>query len=122
MAVVLQTLVDSDFEHVVKITTSSTNSAASIVDASALAGADTNPRDHPGWDDQCGYRPGTAPCKEQRRTSPTPLCWLWRSGLPKCDCVSELQNGNCPADTTGVPGPVNDRTGNRPGRTPLPSR
>ena len=28
MAVVLQTLVDSDFEHVVKITTSSTNSAA----------------------------------------------------------------------------------------------
>ena len=44
MAVVLQTLVDSDFEHVVKITTSSTNSAASIVDASGLAGADTNPR------------------------------------------------------------------------------
>ena len=44
MAVVLQTLVDSDFEHVVKLTTSSTNSAASIVDASALAGADTNPR------------------------------------------------------------------------------
>ena len=44
MAVVLQTLVDSDFEHVVKLTTSSTNSTASIVDASALAGADTNPR------------------------------------------------------------------------------
>jgi len=44
MAVVKQTLVDSDFEHVVKITTSSTNSVASIVDASALAGADTDPR------------------------------------------------------------------------------
>ena len=44
MAVVLQTLVDSDFEHVVKITTSSTNSAASIVDASGLNGADSNPR------------------------------------------------------------------------------
>ena len=44
MAVVLQTLVDSDFEHVVKLTTSSTNSTASIVDASALAGADSDPR------------------------------------------------------------------------------
>ena len=44
MAVVLQTLVDSDFEHVVKLTTSSTNSTASIVDASVLAGADTDPR------------------------------------------------------------------------------
>ena len=44
MAVVLQTLKDSDFEHVVKVTTTGTNSAASIVDASALAGADTNPR------------------------------------------------------------------------------
>ena len=44
MAVVLQTLVDSDFEHVVKITTSSTNSTASIVDASGLAGAATDPR------------------------------------------------------------------------------
>jgi len=44
MAVVLQTIKDSDFEHVVKVTFSSTNSAASIVDASGLAGADTNPR------------------------------------------------------------------------------
>ena len=44
MAVVKQTLKDSDFEHVVKITTTGTNSAANIVDASALAGADTNPR------------------------------------------------------------------------------
>lgn len=44
MAVVKQTLKDSDFEHVVKVTTTGTNSAASIVDASALAGASTNPR------------------------------------------------------------------------------
>ena len=44
MAVVKQTLVDSDLEHVVKVTTTGTNSAANIVDASALAGADTNPR------------------------------------------------------------------------------
>ena len=44
MAVVLQTIKDSDFEHVVKITTTGTNSAASVVDASALAGADTDPR------------------------------------------------------------------------------
>ena len=44
MAVVLQTLVDSDFEHVVKVTTSGTTSATSIVDASALAGAATDPR------------------------------------------------------------------------------
>ena len=44
MAVVLQTLVDSDFEHVVKVTTSGTTSATSIVDASALAGAGTDPR------------------------------------------------------------------------------
>ena len=44
MAVVLQTLVDSDFEHVVKLTTSSTNSTASIVDASGLAGAATDTR------------------------------------------------------------------------------
>ena len=44
MAVVLQTLVDSDFEHVVKLTTSSTNSTASIVDASGLDGAATDPR------------------------------------------------------------------------------
>ena len=44
MAVVLQTLVDSDFEHVVKVTTSGTSSASSIADASALAGASTDPR------------------------------------------------------------------------------
>ena len=44
MAVVLQTLVDSDFEHVVKVTTTSTNTNASIVDASALEGAASNPR------------------------------------------------------------------------------
>ena len=44
MAVVKQTLVDSDFEHVVKVTTTGTNSRANIVDASTLAGADTNPR------------------------------------------------------------------------------
>ena len=44
MAVVKQTIKDSDFEHVVKITTTGTNSAASIVDASALAGAASNPR------------------------------------------------------------------------------
>jgi hypothetical protein len=44
MALVKQTLRDSDFEHVVKITTTSTNSAVSIVDASALAGASTDPR------------------------------------------------------------------------------
>ena len=45
MAVVKQTIKDSDFEHVVKITTTGTNSGASIVDgASALAGADSNPR------------------------------------------------------------------------------
>ena len=37
MAVVKQTLVDSDFEHVVKVTTTGTNSGANIVDASALA-------------------------------------------------------------------------------------
>ena len=44
MAVVKQTLKDSDFEHVVKVTTTGTNSTASIVDASALAGASTDPR------------------------------------------------------------------------------
>ena len=44
MAVVLQTLVDSDFEHVVKVTTSGTTSAGSIADASELAGAATDPR------------------------------------------------------------------------------
>ena len=44
MAVVLQTLVDSDFEHVVKITTTGTNSAATVVDASGLAGHDSGPK------------------------------------------------------------------------------
>ena len=44
MAVVLQTLVDSDFEHVVKITTTGTNSTATVVDASGLAGHDSGPK------------------------------------------------------------------------------
>lgn len=44
MAKVLQTIKDSDFEHIVKVTFSVTNSAESIVDASALSGADTDPR------------------------------------------------------------------------------
>jgi len=44
MAVVLHEIKDSDFEYIVKITTTSTNSAVSIVDASAAEGADTNPR------------------------------------------------------------------------------
>jgi len=44
MAVVLHEIKDSDFEYVVKVTTTSTNSAASIVDVSAAEGAATNPR------------------------------------------------------------------------------
>ena len=44
MAVVLQEIVDSDFEYFVKITTTSTNSAASVFDASAAEGAATDPR------------------------------------------------------------------------------
>ena len=44
MAVVLQEIVDSDFEYFVKITTTSTNSAASKFDASAQSGAATDPR------------------------------------------------------------------------------
>ena len=44
MAVVLHEIKDSDFDYIVKITTTSTNSAVSIVDASAAEGADTNPR------------------------------------------------------------------------------
>ena len=44
MAVVLQTLVDSDFEHVVKVTTTGTTTAGSIADASELSGAATDPR------------------------------------------------------------------------------
>ena len=44
MAVVLQEIVDSDFEYFVKITTTGTNSAASILDVSAAEGAATDPR------------------------------------------------------------------------------
>ena len=44
MAVVLQEIVDSDFEYFVKITTTGTNSAASVFDASAAEGAATDPR------------------------------------------------------------------------------
>ena len=44
MAVVLQEIVDSDFEYFLKITTTGTNSAASVFDASAAEGAATDPR------------------------------------------------------------------------------
>jgi hypothetical protein len=44
MAVNTVTLSDKDFETVVKVTTTGTNSAASIVDASTLSGAATDPR------------------------------------------------------------------------------
>ena len=44
MAVSAVVLKDTDYETVVKVTTSGTNSAASIVDASSLEGADTDPR------------------------------------------------------------------------------
>ena len=44
MAVVLHEIQDSDFEFFVKVTTTSTNSAASIFDASAAEGAATDPR------------------------------------------------------------------------------
>ena len=44
MAVVLQEIVDSDFEYFLKITTTGTNSAASLFDASAAEGAATDPR------------------------------------------------------------------------------
>ena len=44
MAVSAVILKDTDFETVVKVTTTGTNSAASIVDASALEGAASNPR------------------------------------------------------------------------------
>ena len=44
MAVVLQEIVDSDFEYFVKITTTGTNSGSSVYDASAAAGAATDPR------------------------------------------------------------------------------
>ena len=44
MAVVQLSFRIRDFETVVKVTTTGTNSNASIVDASALEGADSNPR------------------------------------------------------------------------------
>lgn len=44
MAVVLHEIVDSDFEYVLKATTTGTNSAASLVDASVAAAAATDPR------------------------------------------------------------------------------
>ena len=44
MAVVLHEIVDSDFEYVLKATTTGTNSAASIFDASDAEGASTDPR------------------------------------------------------------------------------
>ena len=44
MAVSAVTLKDTDYETVVKVTTTGTNSNQSIVDASALSGADSNPR------------------------------------------------------------------------------
>ena len=44
MAVVLHEIKDSDFEYVLKATTTGTNSAASLVDASAAEGAATDPR------------------------------------------------------------------------------
>ena len=44
MAVSAVILSDKSFETVVKVTTTGTNSAASIVDASALEGAASNPR------------------------------------------------------------------------------
>ena len=44
MAVSAVTLKDTDFETVVKVTTTGTNTNASIVDASALSGAATTPR------------------------------------------------------------------------------
>ena len=44
MAVSAIVLKDTDFETVIKVTTTGTNSAASILDASDLDGASTNPR------------------------------------------------------------------------------
>ena len=44
MAVVLHEIVDSDFEYFVKITTTGTNSSASVFDASDAEGAATDPR------------------------------------------------------------------------------
>jgi len=44
MAVVLHEIIDSDFEYFLKATTTGTNSAVSIFDASAAEGAATDPR------------------------------------------------------------------------------
>ena len=44
MALSAVTLKDTDYETVVKVTTTGTNTNASIVDASALEGAESNPR------------------------------------------------------------------------------
>ena len=44
MAVSAVVLKDTDYETVVKVTTTGTNSNASIVDASSLQGADSDPR------------------------------------------------------------------------------
>ena len=44
MAVALQEIIDSDFEYFLKVTTTGTNSAASILDVSAAEGAATDPR------------------------------------------------------------------------------
>ena len=44
MAVVIQELYDSDFVTTVKVTTTGTNSAETIIDASDLEGAATDPR------------------------------------------------------------------------------
>ena len=44
MAVVLHEIVDSDFEYFLKLTTTGTNSSASIFDASDAEGAATDPR------------------------------------------------------------------------------
>ena len=44
MAVALQEIIDSDFEYFLKVTTTGTNSAASILDVSAAEGASTDPR------------------------------------------------------------------------------
>ena len=44
MALVLHEIKDSDFEYIVKVTTTGTNSAASVLDASDADGAATDPR------------------------------------------------------------------------------
>ena len=44
MAVVLHEIIDSDFEYFLKATTTGTNSAASVFDASDAEGAATDPR------------------------------------------------------------------------------